>query len=78
MSIQHKQFVTLTLQGQKEVFAEPHIYGVRLGHPTLLVYDDQADPAWQLIDVRQVEDVKTWPNHFTKRELPASLDPDKN
>ena len=29
---------------------------------------------WQLIDARQVEGVKMWPNHFTSRELPPGLD----
>ncbi len=77
-AIQQKQFVTLSMRDQKEVFGEPHIYGLRAGHPTLLVYDEQTDPSWQLIDVREVRDVKTWPNHFSKRELPADLDPDKN
>ena len=62
--IQHKQFVTLTLEGQKEVFAEPHIDGLRVGGPTLLVYDDQADFAGPLIDVGQVDEVKTWPKPF--------------
>jgi hypothetical protein len=77
-AIQHKHFVTLTLGEHKEVFAEPHVYGLRRDHPTLLVFDAQADPPWQLIDVRQIEGVKMWPNHFTKRELPADLDPGKN
>jgi hypothetical protein len=76
-AIQRKQFVTLNL-GEHQLFAEPHIYGIRGGHPTLLVYDEQADPSWQFIDVRQIEEVKTWPNHFAKRELPMNLDPDKN
>jgi hypothetical protein len=77
-AIQHKQFVTLKLKEHKEVFAEPHIYGLRAGRPTLLVYDEQTDPAWRFIDVGQIEEVKTWPNHFAKRDLPTSLDPDKN
>ena len=77
-AIQHKHFVTLTLREHKEAFVEPHIYGLRGDHPTLLVFDEQADPSWQMIDVRQIDEVKTWPNHFTKRELPADFDPDKN
>ena len=44
----------------------------------LLVCDDQADPTWQLINVRDIDQVKTWINqHFEKRETPAQFDPDK-
>jgi hypothetical protein len=46
--------------------------------PMLLVCDDQADPTWQLINVRDIDQVKTWINqHFEKRETPAQFDPDK-
>ena len=77
-AIRNKQFVTLTLRDHREVFAEPHIYGLRGGHATLLVYDEQVDPVWQMINVHQIDDVKTWPNHFAKRGLPESFDPDQN
>ena len=37
----------------------------------LLVCDDQADPTWQLIDVGDIDQVKTWINqHFEKRKIP--------
>jgi hypothetical protein len=77
-AIQHKHFVTLTLGERREVFAEPHVYGLRQNHPTLLVFDAEGNPPWQLIDVREIEGVRMWPNHFTKRELPSDLDPSKN
>ena len=64
LDIQHKQLVTSTLEGQKEVSAEPHIDGSGVGGPTPSVYDDQADFAGPLIDVGQADEVKRWPKPF--------------
>ena len=78
-AIQDKHFVTLTLRTHTEVSGEPHIYGERAGQPTLLLYNDEAEPKWRLVDARQVHEVKLWlDEHFTKRELPPEFDPDND
>ena len=70
--------MTLTLRTHTEASGEPHVYGVRAGQPTLLLYNEEAAPKWRLVDVRQVHEVKLWlDQHFTKRELPPEFDPDK-
>jgi hypothetical protein len=43
----------------------------------LLIYNDETDPTWRLIEVRQIQEVKLWlDEHFTKRQLPAEFNPD--
>ena len=49
-AIQDKHFVTLTLRTHTEVSGEPHIYGERAGQRTLLLYNDEAEPKWRLVD----------------------------
>ena len=44
----------------------------------VLLYNGETDPMWQLIEVREVEQVKIWlDEHFSKRELPPEYDPDR-
>lgn len=77
-AIQNKNFVTLIMHGH-EMSGEPHVYGMRGGHPMLLLYNEETDPKWNPADVGDVEQVKIWlDEHFNKRELPAEYDPDKN
>ena len=77
-AIQQKNFVTLTMRDRTDASGE-HIFGERGGQPTLLLDNEEADPKWRLVDVRQVHEVRLWlDEHFTKRELPAEFDPDKD
>jgi hypothetical protein len=77
-AITNKHVLTLTLRPHLEKFGEPHIYGVSDGHPTLLLYNEEFDPPWLVIDVRQVDKVKPWPErHFKKRPVPAEYEPDR-
>ena len=46
-AIEHKQRVTLTLTTGVDLAAEPHVYGIRGGRPSLLVYLDDPRPTWQ-------------------------------
>ena len=44
----------------------------------VLLYNGETDPTWQLIEVRDVKQVKIWlDEHFSKRELPPEYDPDR-
>ena len=37
------------------------------------------DPAWEPVDVTEVEQVKIWlDEHFSKRGLPPAFDPDRD
>ena len=57
---------------------EPHIYGMRDGRPMLLLHNAENDPAWELVDVTEVEQVKIWlDEHFEKREIPPAFNPDR-
>jgi hypothetical protein len=77
-AIEHKNFVTLVMRDHTEASGEPHVYGKRAVEPMVLLYNSEEDPAWQLVDVRNVAHVKIWlDEHFDKRELPAEYDPDK-
>ena len=77
-TIKNRNFVTLVMQDQREESGEPHVYGQRDGHSMVLLYNGEADPTWQLIEVRDVERVKIWlDEHFSKRELPPEYDPDR-
>jgi hypothetical protein len=76
-AIQNKNFVTLSMHGH-EVSGEPHVYGMRGGHPMVLIYNQETEPKWSLANVREVESVKIWlDERFTKREIPSEFDPDK-
>lgn len=78
-AIKNKNIITLKLRNWIEFVGEPHVYGLRGGQPMLLVYNDQADPAWQMVDVREIDQVNVWFNeHFSKRELPPEFDPDRD
>jgi hypothetical protein len=78
-AIKNKNVVSLKLRSWVESVGEPHVYGMRGGRPTLLVYNDKADPPWQFVDVRDIDQVNVWPNeHFEKRELPGEFDPDRD
>ena len=73
-AIKNTNFVTLVMRDQSEESGEPHVYGQRDGHPMVLLYNGETDPTWQLIEVREVEQVKIWlDEHFSKRELPARI-----
>ena len=77
-AIKNTNFVTLVMRDHREESGEPHVYGQRDGHPMVLLYNGEADPTWQLIEVRDVERVKIWlDEHFSKRELPPEYDPDR-
>ena len=77
-AIKNKNFVTLVMRDQSEESGEPHVYGQRDGHPMVLLYNAETDPTWQLIEVRDVEQVKIWlDEHFSERELPPEYDPDR-
>ena len=77
-AIKNKNFVTLVMRDHREESGEPHVYGQRDGHPMVLLYNGETDPMWQLIEVREVEQVKIWlDEHFSKRELPPEYDPDR-
>ena len=77
-AIKNRNFVTLVMRGQSEESGEPHVYGQRDGHPMVLLYNDETDPTWQLIEVRDIKQVKIWlDEHFSKRELPPEFDPDR-
>ena len=76
-AIKKKNFVTLVMRDQSEESGEPHVYGQRDGHPMVLLYNGETDPTWQLIEVRDIKQVKIWlDEHFSKRELPPEFDPD--
>jgi hypothetical protein len=75
-AIKGKNYVTLVMRDHTEESGEPHVYGQRDGHPMVLLYNGETDPTWQLVDVRDVAQVKTWlDEHFSKRELPPEYDP---
>ena len=57
-AIKNTNFVTLVMRDQSEESGEPHVYGQRDGHPMVLLYNDETDPTWQLIEVRDVKQVK--------------------
>ena len=77
-AIKSKNFVTLVMRDHSEESGEPHVYGQRDGRPMVLLYNGEADPMWQLIEVRDVAQVKIWlDEHFSKRELPPEFDPDR-
>lgn len=76
-AIENKLRVTLTLTSGVHISAEPHVYGVRDGQPSLLIYVAKARPVWQLVDATQVDDVETSDEHFEKRKLPPEFDPDR-
>ena len=76
-AIKNTNFVTLVMRDQSEESGEPHVYGQRDGHPMVLLYNGETDPTWQLIEVRDIKQVKIWlDEHFSKRELPPEFDPD--
>ena len=78
-AIKNKNFVTLVMRDHTEESGEPHIYGMRDGRPMLLLHNAENDPAWEPVDITEVEQVKIWlDEHFSKRELPPEFDPDRN
>jgi hypothetical protein len=77
-AIREKHFVTLKMDTGDELFGEPHVYGVRSGVPTLLLFFAGAGPEWLPISVNRITDVTVWEEStFSKRELPAEYDPEK-
>ena len=77
-AIKNTNFVTLVMRDRSEESGEPHVYGQRVGHPMVLLYNGETDPTWQLIEVREVGRVKIWlDEHFSKREPPPEYDPDR-
>ena len=77
-AIKNKNFVTLGMRDQSEESGEPHVYGLRVGRPMVLLYNAETDPTWQLVDAGDVAQVKIWlDEHFSKRELPPEFDPDR-
>ena len=77
-AIKNTNFVTLVMRDHSEESGEPQVYGQRGGHPMVLLYNGETDPTWQLIEVRDVAQVKIWlDEHFSKRELPPEYDPDR-
>ena len=78
-AIKGKNYVTLLMRDHREESGEPHIYGKRGGRPTLLLYNWENDPTWQIVDVTEVEAVKIWlDEHFEKREIPPEFNPNRS
>ena len=66
------------MRDHTEAAGEPHLYGLRGGEPMVLLFNEENDPQWELVEAADIESLKIWlEEHVQKREIPPEFDPDR-
>ena len=74
-AIWQRRLIRYVELGQASVIAEPHIYGVRGGENTLLVYQVNTLDVWKLLNVAELIHLEVLDETFPVRTIPAMFDP---